>query len=255
MLSWTPEEKHNAMTIEEAVAGLNHRCRFRPGLKLSLRACELRKSKKQRIADGKSYSSFWECKDCDGPVPIESKEPPRREDTQEMRKTKYDGPSTCRTCGLSVGFTREDGSDVRFYPSRPDECIRCIKAKQEARKNPKQPSWSPIVEEPTEAVEETEFKYDCPVHGPHNGRRFGRAYSQLCPTCFREKQYGNGKIKQPPVEQPRDRSMEIPAWVRDWCREQSTEKGIPPTEYLVGLVGEKVPAEWFKEWLMKGGRA
>ena len=254
----SPSER-NALAIEEAVAGLTHQCRFRPKLKLMPGACELRKSKRQKIVNGKSYASFWECTDCPGPVPIESKEPPRMEDEQEMRKPKYDAPSTCRTCGLSPGFVREDGTDVRFYPSRPDECIACIKKRQAARKGQEQKGWKPIVNEPqieespAPPVEEQRFRYHCPEHGPHNGRVIGRNPSTVCPECHRAKKSAIMKrIRAAQPIQENGKNKDLPDWVLAWCSEQGRKHNVSPLQYLVGLVGEQIPAEWFKEWLTKG---
>lgn len=262
MLSEVRTER-NALTIEEAVRALTHRCRFYPTLKLRPQACIVRKSQRQKIFNGKSYSIFWQCADCPGPLPLENEPAPLepREEKTCMKKREYGQPSTCRTCGLSPGFTRENGTDVRFYPSRPDECVACIKKKQAARKGLEQKGWSPVVPNgiqveppPDPPVEVERWKYDCPEHGPHNGRIIGHQHSKVCPECFRRRM--SVKMKQVREDERKNRGNgnpeKLPGWVFAWCDEQAAQHGISPLEYLIGLVGEKIPAEWFKEWLMKG---
>lgn len=253
--------ERNALTMDEALRSLTHRCRFYPTLKLRPQACAKRKSQRQKIFNGKSYSIFWQCADCQGPLPLENEPAPLepREEKTCMKKREYDQPSTCRTCGLSVGFVREDGSYVRFYPSRPDECIVCIKKKQAARKGQEQKGWKPIVNEPhveeapAPPVEAQSFRYHCAEHGPHNGRLIGRSFSKVCPECHRAKMSAIMKrIRAAQPVQENGKNKDLPDWVLAWCSEQGRKHNISPLQYLVGLVGEQVPAEWFKAWLTKG---
>lgn len=138
------------MTIEEALDTLTHRCRFRPALKLRPNACDARRAKKQKIADEKSFSTYWECAQCEGPVPREPEDGDRPESmtadsgkstvarrgakpSRERKPGKKAGGKGPTLDSKSVGPCNLCGKgpeETDFYPSRPERCISCIKKRK-----------------------------------------------------------------------------------------------------------------------------
>lgn len=147
------------MTMEQALATLTHRCRFRPGLKLRSDACEVRLGR-NKSANGKTVPVYWECAQCGGPVPRDPDEafapsgekpdsaagPPasrternRAESTRDRKpgnpKSRRNGrelpiggdesPRRCYLCGKGP-------EETKVYPSQKTRCIECIvRRKQE----------------------------------------------------------------------------------------------------------------------------
>jgi hypothetical protein len=137
----SPAER-NRLNIEEALASLTHRCRFLPGLRLKPEHCELRKSRKQKIANQKDYSVFRECSQCPGPVPWSGAEnrvrndpsgraekpsepKPSAESARPSRRKRT--PERCNRCGKGP-------EETRFYSSRPERCAACIEELAKERK-------------------------------------------------------------------------------------------------------------------------
>jgi hypothetical protein len=256
------QEQHR-ISLEQALATLTHRCRFQAGLKLKPEHCAKRKSIKQKIAHGREYPIYSQCGDCQGPIPLGEPQavidkiptitlPPPKASKRHERPKKYSPPSKCKQCG------KEPSDEVRFYPSRPDVCIPCILSKAAARRAQSPKKWSPIVEEtsesPTEVLpmpptqpEPQALPYTCEVHGPHKGRLFGTAHSKLCPTCHAERM----SIKMKESKGNGNGSITLPDWVSAWAEEQGAQQGIPGREFILGFIGEKIPSEWLKDWLIK----
>lgn len=133
-------KESNRQAIEEALSTLTHQCRSRPGLKLRPESCEVRKSKKQKISDGKSYDIFWECRECPGPVPRggevqpetkpkEAKGGKKRGSASLKAKRKRESPGPCNVCGKGP-------DEVKFYPSQKTRCIECMKAAKRSKTRP-----------------------------------------------------------------------------------------------------------------------
>lgn len=257
-MALTPAER-NRIEIEDAVSLLTHHCRKHPTLRLRPEACELRKSKRQKIKGKHSYPIFEQCQDCPGPIQI------------HQGKEKKVLEQRCRKCGRGA-------SEVRFYPSRPSTCVPCIRERNHDRKAAQPQTWSPIVEEPvkSEATEEVpveevlvepeivdpkdaeelpeETPYHCEIHGPHGGRKFGLSHSVICPKCHSEQMSKKMKLvnrKGPGMEHAPADPIVLPQWIGDWAAEQASKKGISARELVFGLVGEQIPSEWLKKWLLK----
>jgi hypothetical protein len=261
--------------IDEAVGRLSHRCRMYPSLKLRPAVCAKRKAMKQKIAHGR-YSPIYEaCKDCQGPVPLILEDGPESDSGTEVparssvsrRKKKLD-PTTCNICGKPT-------EETQFYPSNPHTCIQCLnererRCKLSARKTwkeepePMEPATaveSPPPDPETEALKDSttesvvqELPYTCEIHGPHAGRMFGRSHSKLCPACYREKASILMKeVRARGTTHPQSNGRKeiiLPDWVSAWAEEQAAGKGIPGREFVIGIIGERIPAEWIKQHLL-----
>ena len=261
----TPLERHR-MLVDEAVAQLTHKCRKYPGLKLRPDACEKRKSKRQKIFRDKSYPIFDGCSGCPGPVPIEEDAPkpePKPIPPSKTRKRRQH-PTVCTECGRTP-------EQVHFYPSNPYQCAVCLRARDRAR-TARQKSWTPIEEEPQpmtqNAAEQPQdpqeispieaqpvmASYHCEIHGDHNGRMFGKQHSSVCPQCHSARMSQRMKevrAREVKTEPPSTTAITLPDWIADWAQEQCAQHGISGKEFAVGLIGEHIPADWLKNWLIK----
>lgn len=247
---------------EEVV--FRYQCRHRPGLKLySPESCEKYKAgmKTNPMAPSPSQANLcleWECT---GPIEIPSEKP--MDGVWEMppkRNKSYAPPSTCRTCGLAVGSIREDGSDVRFYPSRPEECIRCIEERKRSRKE--KASWAPIEganqEMATDLAQnvyplvEAPRPYVCEIHGPHAGYTTGGRFTKQCPECGNRKRL-DGMAAHNARMAAMARIMKRYPFLMTYL-EESAARGGNESAYdaMAQIVIESIPPEWFKAWALRG---
>jgi hypothetical protein len=269
------------MTTDEAVqVMLTHRCRFRPGLKLRPEHCERyrKKGDKSDLRGGYSMGSLCHEWQCEGPVILEANRDNGDSAKEEgsimppRRKRKLE-PTACRTCGLALGFVREDGTDVRFYPSRPDECTRCIVERNNRNRENKKGGEMSAVTSATEAAlaemdrypdppdespvihEEEEHKFICALHGPHSGRTFGKQFSTVCPKCHTEKMSRVMKAararKKYGVDANGMSALVLPDWVSAWIAEQAESHGTSPISQLLDLIVPHIPGEWLRDWMIR----
>lgn len=261
-MGWT-----TIQTADEAArAMLTHRCRYRPGLKLRPEHCESYMGKVKSNPFHVGATLALQCREwnCPGPVEIET-EPSEKPMETEMRVSRNKAigtPTTCRTCGLEFGAKRPDGSEVAFYPSRADQCIECIKARVRARKHriaggkpASQAEAHPATTEIQTVQPESapEHSYNCDLHGPHNGTMQGRYLLDACPVCAKEKRIGalrdhNAKTRS--IHAAFDRFPFLADWLDDQIREQGSE--CSRYELMAQMIVQGIPAEWFKQWALRG---
>jgi hypothetical protein len=171
-----------------------------------------------------------------------------KEDAMPPKRNKqYSPPTTCRTCGLAVNTFREDGSEVLFYPSRPDQCVACIKKRE--RKGNSKTIETGAVDVPVGSL----FKYNCELHGPHNGTKMADRQTPNCPQCYKIKQVDGMRAHNSLVHEISVGLKKYP-WLLAWLRDQSEERGVGRYDVLAQTVCDQVPAEWFKKWAMGGAK-
>lgn len=104
-----------------------HVCRSRPSLKLSLNACLARKkAHDDKTRPSHKLDPYWECKGCEGAIPIEQAEKPKEEIARVEAKKHRSG--ACADCGRTP-------EETPFYPSRKERCKECIQARKAAIAN------------------------------------------------------------------------------------------------------------------------
>lgn len=268
MNSPNPAKETLGRTVEEALGKLTHQCIKYPALKLLPQACAKRRATKQRIAHGKSYPIFDGCKDCPGPIPIDGEiDTPSVEPAPKpaSRKKKM-APTVCKVCGKGQ-------NETRWYSSNPNVCAECLYDRERQRKLNARKTYSEIKETenmkredpppaeeqsqpvaaeiPPEVIPET---YVCEVHGLHAGRMFGKQKTSICPKCHREKMSVKMKSVKAGERQENGASGQqivLPQWIGDWAEERAAAQGIPGRELIIGMIGEQIPNEWLKAWLIK----
>lgn len=273
MSSPDPAKVNLGQTIEEALGKLTHQCRKNPTLKLRPEVCSKRKATKQKIAGGKSYQIFSFCADCPGPIPIPGEEVPAQNVSKPSKIKKKLSPTACNLCGRTE-------PEARFYPSNPHTCAKCLYERERQRRLSIRKTYEevpeimePAIEEPPPETAVAEQKsqvetgpptvepevipetYECKIHGLHSGRMFGRQHSKICPKCYFEK--ASAKMK---AVRARERNSDpskldgvtLPGWIVAWADEQGVEKGVPGRELIIGMIGERIPAEWIKQYFLNG---
>ncbi len=270
---------------EAARSMLRYRCRHRPELKLhSPESCAAYKAKSARnpMAPQLSLAHLCHQWECPGPVPIETDHRIEQEENPVARNKRIGRPTVCRTCGLAPGFTREDGTVVSFYPSRPDECIECIKEKMRAKKaREEQTAASKQIEQPDTTIDESlqaaleemdrmpdpleptgpshgteskqDHKYHCKKHGPHNGCMNGGRAVKACPICFNEKRLEALRDRNALIKGASDMLKRFPFLI-EWLDEETGKQSLKCSRFdlMAQIVIERIPPEWFKQWAMRG---
>lgn len=289
---------------EAALAMLRYRCRNRPQLKLSSpESCEAYLARWNRNPMALAPSLAVQCRDCPGPVEIDGGqqkpsvtstefEPGEKEmaSTRASRNRQYGKPTVCRTCGLAVGTLREDGTEVSFYPSRADECKRCIVEKTERNKrkaekvsslgtetsavqeeapanpypyDPEQELRAALEEMdrypdipgglPEEAESSDGYRYQCPIHGPHNGYSTGGRHSNGCPICGNQKR-ANGmaahNLRMSQLAAIRRRFPFLEQYLEERIAGECLD--CSPYELMARIVIEQIPDGWFRTWALRG---
>lgn len=120
------------MEIADAAAAIElictHVCRRKPGLRLSPQACEKRRGMKSTRNWNLNSDPFWECVDCEGPVPkadagalmVAPKPPPPPAPDRDLNLR------TCKRCGRT-------SREVRFYAADKSRCAECHAAQKRDR--------------------------------------------------------------------------------------------------------------------------
>ena len=156
---------------------------------------------------------------------------------------KYQAPTTCRTCGKTAG-------EVRFYPSRPNECIDCIVAKRKAKDDQGTKGYRVLTEGTSDPAA---GRYECSIHGPHDGTMFGGRTSSNCPECVNIKRKESIKATSTVIAGVREVLVKHP-WIEDWMEEEAAKRGIVNRWEVLTDIAKQIPPEWFKAWALRAAK-
>jgi hypothetical protein len=155
------------------------------GLRFTLAACEARRNKFiGNPHSQKDFNIFFECKGCEGPIPIGQK---KEEPTMEAERPNVLAARKGRPCS-KCGRTPDQ---TEFFPSRKDKCKECIKALMAENRSKQKPTWTPVEDDSSAKLEAQGLTPEVSAEIDAQPDRM----VAICSVCFREfEPWRNGTV-------------------------------------------------------------